>query len=70
MPYVGCMNDYEQLAGDYERIERAIEFLEQNLRSQPTLAEVAAATGASELHFQRLFGRWVGISPPNASCSS
>ncbi len=57
------MADYEQLAGDYERIERAIEFLERNVRRQPSLAEVASAAGLSEFHFQRLFGRWVGISP-------
>jgi len=63
MPYVCRMDDYEQLAGDYERIERAIEFLGENLRRQPSLAEVASAAGLSEFHFQRLFGRWVGISP-------
>jgi AraC family transcriptional regulator of adaptative response/methylated-DNA-[protein]-cysteine methyltransferase len=57
------MADYEQLAGDYERIELAIEFLERNVRRQPSLAEVASAAGLSEFHFQRLFGRWVGISP-------
>jgi AraC family transcriptional regulator of adaptative response/methylated-DNA-[protein]-cysteine methyltransferase len=57
------MDDYEQLAGDYQRIERAIEFLEENLRRQPSLTEVASAAGLSEFHFQRLFGRWVGISP-------
>jgi AraC family transcriptional regulator of adaptative response/methylated-DNA-[protein]-cysteine methyltransferase len=57
------MADYEQLAGDYERIERAIDFLERNVRRQPSLAEVASAAGLSEFHFQRLFGRWVGISP-------
>src|SRR5512136_2154684 len=57
------MADYEQLAGDYERIERAIDFLERNVRRQPSLAEVAEAAGLSEFHFQRLFSRWVGISP-------
>jgi AraC family transcriptional regulator of adaptative response/methylated-DNA-[protein]-cysteine methyltransferase len=57
------MNDYEQLAEDYARIEQAIHFLEHNLRRQPSLAEIAAAAGLSEFHFQRLFGRWVGISP-------
>jgi AraC family transcriptional regulator of adaptative response/methylated-DNA-[protein]-cysteine methyltransferase len=57
------MNDYEQLAEDYTRIEQAIHFLEQNVRRQPLLGEIAAAAGLSEFHFQRLFGRWVGITP-------
>jgi AraC family transcriptional regulator of adaptative response/methylated-DNA-[protein]-cysteine methyltransferase len=57
------MSDYEQLAEDYRRVEQAIRFLEQNVRRQPSLAEIAAASGLSEFHFQRLFGRWVGISP-------
>ena len=57
------MADYQQLADDYQRVERAIDFLERNVRRQPSLAEVASAVGLSEFHFQRLFGRWVGITP-------
>lgn len=48
---------------DYERIEKAIHYLERNVRRQPRLAEVAAQVGLSEFHFQRLFQRWAGISP-------
>jgi len=48
---------------DYERIERAIIFIENNFRDQPTLREVAGAIGLSGHHFQRLFKRWAGISP-------
>ena len=48
---------------DYERIEKSIKFLESNFPSQPGLKEVAAHIGLSEFHFQRLFSRWVGISP-------
>ncbi len=54
---------YEQLSEDYQRIEQAIRFLEENYRRQPALAEVAAQVGLSEYHFQRLFSRWAGISP-------
>ena len=57
------MNNYEQQADDYARIEQAILFLDQHARRQPPLGEIAAAAGLSEFHFQRLFGRWVGISP-------
>ncbi|MBT8363440.1 MAG: bifunctional helix-turn-helix domain-containing protein/methylated-DNA--[protein]-cysteine S-methyltransferase [Deltaproteobacteria bacterium] len=48
---------------DYERIEKSIKYLETNFPSQPGLKEVAAHIGLSEFHFQRLFSRWVGISP-------
>ncbi len=48
---------------DYLRIEKAILFLEENFRRQPSLGEVAAHVGLSEYHFQRLFRRWAGISP-------
>ncbi len=57
------MSDLGQLASDYERVEAAITFLEEHRRRQPTLDEIAAAAGMSAFHFQRLFSRWVGISP-------
>ena len=48
---------------DYERIERAIRYLEANYQRQPDLKELARGAGLSEFHFQRLFRRWAGISP-------
>jgi AraC family transcriptional regulator of adaptative response/methylated-DNA-[protein]-cysteine methyltransferase len=48
---------------DYDRIAQAIRFIEQNYRRQPSLEEVARSVYLSEFHFQRLFRRWVGISP-------
>lgn len=48
---------------DYERIERAIRYLENNYQRQPDLKELAQGAGLSEFHFQRLFRRWTGISP-------
>ncbi len=61
------MNTYltpnDQLSQDYARIEQAIQYLEENFRRQPSLGEIAAHLGLSEYHFQRLFTRWVGISP-------
>ena len=48
---------------DYDRIERAILFLEENYQRQPELREVAQSVNLSEFHFQRLFRRWAGISP-------
>jgi len=57
------VEDYAQLSEDYDRIEQAILFLEANYQAQPGLSEVAASVHLSEYHFQRLFTRWVGISP-------
>lgn len=48
---------------EYERIASAIRYLEAHWRDQPSLADVARHVGLSESHFQRLFTRWVGISP-------
>ena len=55
--------DYKQLSNDYQRVEQAIAFLEENFIRQPELKEIAASVNLSEYHFQRLFTRWVGISP-------
>ena len=57
------MTEMAQLAADYRRVEKAIRFLEEHFPRHPSLAEVAAAGNLSEYHFQRLFSRWVGISP-------
>jgi AraC family transcriptional regulator of adaptative response/methylated-DNA-[protein]-cysteine methyltransferase len=48
---------------DYDVVEKAIVYLEQNFRAQPELADVARHVSLSEAHFQRLFRRWAGISP-------
>ena len=48
---------------DYRRVEAAIRYLEENLREQPELDELAAAAGLSPYHFHRLFARWVGTTP-------
>ncbi len=57
------MNSPEQARQDYLRIEQALKFLEQHYHRQPTLKEIAGAAHLSEYHFQRLFGRWVGVTP-------
>lgn len=58
------MNEYTaQAALDYQRIEQAISFLEQNFRSQPSLDEVAQSVHLSKYHFQRLFKQWAGVTP-------
>ncbi len=57
-------NYYEQqLEEDYRNVEKAIVYLEQHYQEQPNLQEIAASASLSEFYFQRLFTRWVGISP-------
>ncbi len=48
---------------DYALIEKALVYLEDHYLDQPSLDEIAEHIGLSEFHFQRLFTRWVGISP-------
>ncbi len=48
---------------DYERIERAIVYIQQNVENQPNLEAVADHIGLSPYHFQRLFQRWAGVTP-------
>lgn len=48
---------------DYERIERAIAYLESHYRNQPSVGEVAAHVGLSESRFHRVFQQWAGITP-------
>ena len=48
---------------NYQRIERAIEYLHQNFQRQPELEEVAEKVHLSAFHFQRIFTEWAGISP-------
>ena len=52
---------------DYDRIARAIRFIESNLLDHPDLDEIAAASELSPFHFQRLFSRWAGVSPKRLS---
>ena len=53
----------EQSEIDYQRIEKAIYFLRDNFRHQPTLEEIAEKVHMSPFHFQRVFQEWAGISP-------
>src|SRR5882762_9443597 len=48
---------------NYQRIENAIRYLEENFQRQPELDEVAEKVHLSPFHFQRIFTEWAGISP-------
>ncbi len=51
------------MSTDYKHIEKAIKYLEENFQDQPSLEELAQHVNMSPYHLQRLFRRWVGISP-------
>jgi AraC family transcriptional regulator of adaptative response/methylated-DNA-[protein]-cysteine methyltransferase len=53
----------DQAALDYQRIGKAIAYLQANHLEQPGLGTLARAVHMSEFHFQRIFSRWAGISP-------
>ncbi len=48
---------------DYERVAKAIRYIERNRLTQPDLKALADHVGLSPHHFQRLFVRWAGVSP-------
>lgn len=48
---------------DYQRMADILEWLSTHFHEQPSLAEMAAVTGTSPFHFQRVFRKWVGLSP-------
>ena len=48
---------------DYDRMAEAIRFIDETREDQPGLEDVAAHLDLSPAHFQRLFSRWVGVSP-------
>ena len=53
-------NEYSH---DYQRMERALQWLAEHYEQQPSLKDTADSCGLSEFHFQRIFTRWVGLSP-------
>jgi AraC family transcriptional regulator of adaptative response/methylated-DNA-[protein]-cysteine methyltransferase len=48
---------------DYERIAKAIEFINRSVNEQPTLEQIAAHLNMSRYHFQRVFRHWAGVTP-------
>jgi AraC family transcriptional regulator of adaptative response/methylated-DNA-[protein]-cysteine methyltransferase len=56
-------HDHALQSSDYQRVERAIHYLEANFQLRPSLDQVAGSVHLSKYHFQRLFKRWAGISP-------
>ncbi|MES2727877.1 MAG: methylated-DNA--[protein]-cysteine S-methyltransferase [Bacteroidota bacterium] len=55
------MNNEENI--NYQRIADAINYIQNNFKTQPGLEEVAEKVHLSPYHFQRLFTEWAGTSP-------
>jgi AraC family transcriptional regulator, regulatory protein of adaptative response / methylated-DNA-[protein]-cysteine methyltransferase len=48
---------------DFDRIARAIAYIDEHWREQPRLEAIAATLHLSPFHFERLFHNWAGITP-------
>ncbi len=53
----------EQEKTNYKRIEKAIKYIKQNFKKQPSLNEIAKFVNLSPYHFQRIFTDFAGVSP-------
>ncbi|MCI4664344.1 MAG: bifunctional helix-turn-helix domain-containing protein/methylated-DNA--[protein]-cysteine S-methyltransferase [Neomegalonema sp.] len=53
----------EEQGALYDIMAAALRHLEETAEERPSLEQVAARIGYSPTHFQRLFSRWVGVSP-------
>ena len=52
-----------QIEYNYERVAKALDFISNNLKSQPSLEQIAEKVNLSPFHFQKLFTEWAGVSP-------
>lgn len=48
---------------NYQRIAEAIDYIQTNFKSQPSLENIAEQVHLSPHHFQRIFSDWAGVSP-------
>lgn len=56
--------DFMEDHKDYERIGKALDHLAETWSTdRPSLADLSEICGMSAFHFQRVFQRWVGLSP-------
>jgi len=60
---MGREESTDNFSRDYGRVEEALRYVAANYQNQPDLARIAASVSLSEAHFQRMFKRWVGVSP-------
>lgn len=51
------------MTDNYYKVEKALTFIEENFKKQPSLQEIAQHIHLSPHHFQRIFKEWAGVSP-------
>jgi AraC family transcriptional regulator of adaptative response/methylated-DNA-[protein]-cysteine methyltransferase len=56
---------FDENDANWRRMGRAIRYLSAHYLDQPSLEDAASAVNLSPFHFQRLFTRYVGVSPKN-----
>ncbi len=54
---------YDADARTFRRMQRVLRWLSENYTDQPSLEDTASIIGLGPHHFQRLFTRYVGVSP-------
>ncbi len=54
---------FPEESATWRKMGRAIRYLSEHYLEQPNLDEAASVAGLSPFHFQRLFQRYVGVSP-------
>lgn len=55
--------DPDEQNRQYKTIAKAIDFIRDHAKSQPTLEQIAHAVNMSEYHLQKTFSSWAGITP-------
>jgi AraC family transcriptional regulator, regulatory protein of adaptative response / methylated-DNA-[protein]-cysteine methyltransferase len=63
LPAMTNVISFDENDANWRRMGRAIRFLSANYLDQPRLEDAADAVGLSPFHFQRVFTRYVGVSP-------
>ncbi|WP_212747612.1 bifunctional transcriptional activator/DNA repair enzyme AdaA [Fodinibius saliphilus] len=48
---------------NYERVGKAIKYINEHANEQPNLDDIAEAINLSPYHFHRMFKKWAGITP-------
>lgn len=48
---------------NYKQIEKAIQYIDDNFKEQPSIDEIAQNIGMSKYHFIRVFKEYVGVTP-------
>jgi AraC family transcriptional regulator of adaptative response/methylated-DNA-[protein]-cysteine methyltransferase len=65
VPAMTNVLSFDENDANWRRMGRAIRFLSARYLDQPSLEDAAASVNLSPFHFQRLFTRYVGVSPKN-----